>query len=89
MEVKELLSQTIAWMLKEEEARRKGPEPFTLMSVSFAVEEAAKKAKIEEVVVRETLQRFRLMTLGLGTKTHEIFTFTEAKALLELAQKML
>ena len=65
------------------------PDPFTLVSISFAVEAAAKISNADETVVRETLQRFRLMTLGLGTKTHEIFTFTEAKTLLELAQKML
>lgn len=89
MEVRELLAQTLAWMLKEEERRRKDPDPYTLVSISFAVEAAARISKTDEVVVREALHRFRLMTLGLGTSTHEIFTFKEAKALVELAQKTL
>lgn|GEM_PF-3292839 len=88
MKSTKLLAHTLAWIV-EEEAKKNRPEPLTLVSLSFCLREVARKLAVDDNLVCETRRKLLKLTMAIGTKTHDVFATSEAKALLAVAKDVL
>ena len=87
MQVDELLIATKGWIETEEvkDSKSKGAKLFTLVSLSYCVREAAKQQSAPEDMVTLAMARLRKVTVSLGMKTYDVFSVSEAKAIIYLA----
>lgn len=85
METKDLLARTREWIITKNEEDRKSLDPptFLLVSLNYAVREAAEKQGISEEVTLATLERLRTYTLRTNSPTHDVFSVPESLNLLE------